>query len=81
MIAFINDQVRGTFFIRLVYLGYARPQRPTRLFTNDNINMTDIANAQSRYPQVELANLPEDLRVKILEVQEKAGFVPNVFLA
>ena len=81
MIAFINDQVRGTFFIRLVCLGYARPQRPTRLFTNDNINMTDIANAQSRYPQVELANLPEDLRVKILEVQEKAGFVPNVFLA
>lgn len=47
---------------------------------NDNINRTDIANTQSRYPQIELANLPEDLRVKILEVQEKAGFVPNVFL-
>ena len=43
--------------------------------------MTDIANAQNRYPQAELANLPEDLRVKILEVQEKSGFVPNVFLA
>ena len=35
----------------------------------------------SRYPVPELANLPEDLRARILEVQEKAGFVPNVFLA
>ncbi|MFM8864719.1 MAG: peroxidase-related enzyme, partial [Limnohabitans sp.] len=29
----------------------------------------------------EILDLPEDLRAKILEVQEKAGFVPNVFLA
>ena len=43
--------------------------------------MTDIADKQNRYPQAELANLPEDLRAKILEVQEKSGFVPNVFLA
>ena len=35
----------------------------------------------TRYPLPELANLPEDIREKILEVQEKAGFVPNVFLA
>ena len=35
----------------------------------------------SRYPVPELKNLPDDLRVKIFEVQEKAGFVPNVFLA
>ena len=48
---------------------------------NDNINMTDIADTQNRYPQIELANLPDDLRAKILEVQEKSGFVPNVFLA
>ena len=34
----------------------------------------------SRYPVPELKDLPEDIRVKILEVQEKAGFVPNVFL-
>ena len=33
-----------------------------------------------RYPAPELANLPDDIRTKILEVQEKAGFVPNVFL-
>jgi len=35
----------------------------------------------SRYPVPDLATLPEDLRARILEVQEKAGFVPNVFLA
>ena len=35
----------------------------------------------SRYPMAELAGLPEDMRKTILEVQEKAGFVPNVFLA
>ena len=35
----------------------------------------------SRYPVPELKDLPDDLRTRILEVQEKAGFVPNVFLA
>ena len=35
----------------------------------------------SRFPVPELAGLPDDLRTKILEVQEKSGFVPNVFLA
>jgi uncharacterized peroxidase-related enzyme len=34
----------------------------------------------SRYPVPELKDLPDDLRQRILEVQEKAGFVPNVFL-
>jgi uncharacterized peroxidase-related enzyme len=34
----------------------------------------------SRYPVPALENLPEDIRTKILAVQEKAGFVPNVFL-
>jgi len=34
----------------------------------------------SRYPVPELASLPEDIRARILAVQEKAGFVPNVFL-
>jgi len=33
----------------------------------------------SRYPTPTLDGLPEDIRAKILEVQEKAGFVPNVF--
>ncbi len=35
----------------------------------------------SRYPVPELKDLPEDMRSRILEVQSKAGFVPNVFLA
>ena len=35
----------------------------------------------SRYPVPELKDLPEDLRTRMLEVQEKAGFIPNVFLA
>src|SRR4051812_14539238 len=34
----------------------------------------------SRFPVPELASLPEDLRARILAVQEKSGFVPNVFL-
>jgi hypothetical protein len=35
----------------------------------------------SRYPVPKLEDLPEDIRVRMLEVQEKAGFIPNVFLA
>jgi uncharacterized peroxidase-related enzyme len=39
------------------------------------------APAISRFPAPTLGELPADLRQRILEVQEKAGFVPNVFLA
>lgn len=35
----------------------------------------------SRFPVPSLASLPEDIRTRILGVQEKSGFVPNVFLA
>jgi uncharacterized peroxidase-related enzyme len=34
----------------------------------------------SRWPVPKLDALPEDIRARILAVQEKAGFVPNVFL-
>ena len=34
----------------------------------------------SRYPGPALAQLPDDIRARIVEVQEKAGFVPNVFV-
>ena len=34
----------------------------------------------SRYPVPTLAELPDDIRARIVEVQEKAGFVPNVFV-
>ena len=40
-----------------------------------------IPSTAPRYPAPELKDLPEDIRAKVLEVQEKAGFVPNVFLA
>jgi uncharacterized peroxidase-related enzyme len=35
----------------------------------------------SRFPVPELQDLPPDIRERILAVQEKSGFVPNVFLA
>jgi uncharacterized peroxidase-related enzyme len=38
-------------------------------------------NAPARYPAPEIKDLPEDIKARVLEVQEKAGFVPNVFLA
>jgi len=34
----------------------------------------------SRFPVPEIKDLPEDIRTRILAVQEKSGFVPNVFL-
>ncbi len=34
----------------------------------------------SRFPVPEIADLPDDIRERILAVQEKSGFVPNVFL-
>jgi len=34
----------------------------------------------NRYTAPEIKDLPEDIRTKVLEVQEKAGFVPHVFL-
>ena len=34
----------------------------------------------TRYPFPDLNTLPEDIRTRILQVQEKAGFIPNVFL-
>lgn len=43
--------------------------------------MTSTDVSVSRYPVPVLTDLPSDIREKILAVQEKAGFVPNVFLA
>lgn len=37
--------------------------------------------AISRFPVPDLKDLPDDITERILAVQEKAGFVPNVFLA
>lgn len=35
----------------------------------------------SRFPVPELKDMPEDIRERIMAVQEKSGFIPNVFLA
>ena len=35
----------------------------------------------ARYPFPDLNQLPDDIRSRILDVQEKSGFIPNVFLA
>ncbi|WP_151638031.1 peroxidase-related enzyme [Noviherbaspirillum aerium] len=42
--------------------------------------MSQANQAISRFPVPEIKDLPEDIRTAILAVQEKAGFVPNVFL-
>ncbi|HSZ53619.1 MAG TPA: peroxidase-related enzyme [Caulobacteraceae bacterium] len=34
----------------------------------------------SRYPVPELSEMPDDIRERILAVQEKSGFIPNIFL-
>jgi uncharacterized peroxidase-related enzyme len=39
------------------------------------------SSAISRFPVPALHDLPDDIRTRILGVQEKSGFVPNVFLA
>jgi uncharacterized peroxidase-related enzyme len=35
----------------------------------------------SRFPVPELSDLPNDIHERLLAIQEKSGFVPNVFLA
>ncbi|AZB65736.1 alkylhydroperoxidase [Cereibacter sphaeroides] len=43
--------------------------------------MTDTAELPvSRFPVPRLSDLPDDIRSRIEAVQEKSGFVPNVFL-
>ena len=36
--------------------------------------------AVGRFPVPDLADMPDDIRTRILTVQEKSGFIPNVFL-
>lgn len=43
--------------------------------------MTDRDPSVSRFPVPDLADVPTDVRETILAVQERSGFVPNVFLA
>jgi len=43
--------------------------------------MTKSTDAPCAYPLPELAELPEDVRARITEVHDKAGFIPNVFIS
>src|SRR5437899_3570611 len=36
--------------------------------------------AISRFPVPAVADLPDDIRARIVKVQEKSGFIPNIFL-
>lgn len=42
--------------------------------------MSIVTPAVSRFPVPSLADMPDDIRERILAVQEKSGFIPNVFL-
>ena len=39
----------------------------------------NIVSTTPRYPAPELNDLPEDIKAKVLEVQEKAGLYPMCF--
>ncbi len=47
----------------------------------DAVRYTPAMNAISRFPVPALDALPDDIRARIVAVHEKAGFIPNVFLA
>ncbi|MBJ3776752.1 peroxidase-related enzyme [Acuticoccus mangrovi] len=42
--------------------------------------MSAAAHPISRFPVPDLADMSDDIRERILAVEEKAGFIPNVFL-
>jgi uncharacterized peroxidase-related enzyme len=54
---------------------------PSSLDSNLEIAAIMTSPAISRYPIPKLDDLADDIRARMLEVQEKAGFIPNVFLA
>jgi uncharacterized peroxidase-related enzyme len=47
----------------------------------DTLEQTPPETSMNRYPAPDINDLPDDIKAKVLEVQAKAGFVPNVFLA
>jgi len=48
--------------------------------TADQPSTATPAHPIGRFPVPDLPSLPDDIRQRIAAVQEKAGFVPNVFL-
>jgi uncharacterized peroxidase-related enzyme len=46
-----------------------------------DVSIIEETDMTLRYPHPELNSLPADIKARILDTQEKAGFIPNVFLA
>ena len=44
------------------------------------MSATSPTTNTKRYPAPDINSLPEDIRAKIVAVQEKSGFIPNVFV-
>jgi uncharacterized peroxidase-related enzyme len=57
------------------------PSMPTEPGQRNQTMTTALPRLISRFPVPELDRLPDDVRAKIVAVQEKSGFIPNVFLA
>jgi uncharacterized peroxidase-related enzyme len=53
---------------------------PADRFTQPSRTLPMTQAAPKRFPVPAIDRLPEDIRTRILAVQEKSGFVPNVFL-
>src|ERR1700675_4093890 len=70
----IPGRANGTPFLR------RRRRRRVGIRAAEGLTTAMGASAISRYPVPALAELPADIRERMLEVQEKAGFIPNVFL-
>src|SRR4029450_8555192 len=56
------------------------PVRVVRIRCGGSCMMKAKQPPISRWPVPDIASLPDDIRERIAEGQEKAGFVPNVFL-
>ena len=61
-------------------VGAGRQNSPRLEPQSDERDQTMAANPISRFPVPDIEELPDDIKERILAVQEKAGFVPNVFL-
>ena len=73
---------KGFWQLQIIGPGFEAAQCEEFLASHSILNLTHEARAMNsaRYPAPEIKDLPEDIRARVLEVQEKAGFVPNVFL-
>ncbi len=72
-----NGSGRAVLSRQLVWAPLAYTCAPELFHTEAEMS----ANPISRFPIPKLEEMPEDIRSMLLTVQQKAGFIPNVFLA